>query len=137
MATDSSDFRKPFLVKWLSVEPHWLLVVQQMVLSTAHNIDRPFTIYSDLLLCLTPLPKLYSHKKIRGLTSVACFLLYLSFCLSWSSSHPGLLVSILYLGHSVCPVLITMALPGDLSQSALGSGCLGKHTVCCPVVRDM
>lgn len=61
--TDSIEFKKPF-VDWLStVETHCLLVMQQVVLSTADNIYRSFTICSDLLLHLTSFPKLYSHQK--------------------------------------------------------------------------
>lgn len=61
--TDRIYFKKPF-VDWLSiVETHCLLVMQQIVLSTAHDIYRPFTICSDLLLHLTSFPKLYSYQK--------------------------------------------------------------------------
>lgn len=41
----------------------WLLVMQQTLLSRAHNIYRSFTTYSDLLLHLTHLPRLCSYKK--------------------------------------------------------------------------
>lgn len=76
-------------MKWLSIETHRLLVMQQIVLSTAHNIYRPFTIYSDLLLCLTPLPRLCSYKKIRGF-GISC--LYSLYYFTLLSPFPHLLI---------------------------------------------
>lgn len=80
---------KLFLVEWHSIETHRLVVMQQIVLSTAHNIYRPFTIYSDLLLCLTTLPRLYSYKKVRGVYISCLFSLY---CFTFPSPFLHLLL---------------------------------------------
>lgn len=63
--TDSIDSKKPF-VDWLSiVETHCLLVMQQVVLSPAHNIYRPFSICSDFTTPFDPFSKaLQLPKKI-------------------------------------------------------------------------
>lgn len=99
---------------WLSaVETHCLLVMQQVVLSTADNIYRSFTICSDLLLHLTSFPKLYSHqkklKKYKKYVSYFLLLFYHSlFCIS--TPFPRIFVNPLYLGSCVYPAVLPRVL---------------------------
>lgn len=119
-------------MKYPSIETYWLLVVQQFF-STAHDIYRPFTVYSDLLLPLTPLPRLYSYKKIRQIYIICFPFTILPFLLPFHIFSSSCVLS----QRSVCLALVAKALLRNQFWSFLQLGCLGKHTVCCPVVCDI